>query len=177
MQVLETGRLVLRWLTEDDAPFILGLLNEPSFLQYIGDKGVRTVDDARRYIVDGPMASYARHGFGLNLVVRKEDGAPLGMCGILKRDALPDPDIGYALLPAHWSKGYAYEAGAAVLQLGREQFGLRRIVAIVSPGNESSKTLLRRLGMQYETTIQLPGEDHGVDLFAIEMPAAVPAVP
>ena len=126
MQVLETPRLVLRWVTTDDAPFIHELLNEPSFIQFIGDKGVRTLDDARNYILTGPVASYQRFGFGLYLVLLKETGAPIGMCGLLKRDTLPDVDVGYALRPAFWLQGYAYEAALAVLAHGREAFGETR---------------------------------------------------
>jgi RimJ/RimL family protein N-acetyltransferase len=112
--LLETSRLELRRLSEDDAPFILALLNEPSFIRNIGDRGVRTIDDARGYIAQGPMASYARFGFGLYLVELREPRTPIGICGILKRDQLPDPDIGFAYLPAYWSKGCAREAAEAV---------------------------------------------------------------
>ena len=167
MIVLETKRLVLRHVTPDDAPFILELLNEPSFLEFIGDKGVRNLEDAGTYIRNGPMASYERFGFGLNLVLRKDDGAPIGMCGLLKRDTLPDVDVGYALRPPYWGQGYAFEAASAVLEHGREAFGLRRIVAITSPGNASSKALLHKLGLRYEDTLDLPaqGDTH---LYALE---------
>ena len=117
MKVLETDRLILRWLSTDDAEFILELLNEPSFLQYIGDKGVRTLEDARNYILNGPVDMYARLGFGLYLTELKERGVPLGICGLLKRDGLEDVDIGFAFLPRFWAKGYAYES-AAVLAYG-----------------------------------------------------------
>jgi RimJ/RimL family protein N-acetyltransferase len=167
MKVLETRRLLLRWITTDDAPFVLELLNEPSFLRYIGDKGVRTLDDARNYILTGPVASYQRYGFGLYLVLLKEGEVPIGMCGLLKRDTLPDVDVGYALRPAYWSRGYAFEAASATLTHGREAFGLRRIVAITSPDNASSKALLEKLGMRYEETLSLSA-DHDTDLFAIE---------
>ena len=167
MQVLETSRLVLRWVTTDDAPFIFELLNEPSFLQYIGDKGVRSLEDARNYILTGPVASYQRFGFGLYLVLLKESGTPIGMCGLLKRDSLPDVDVGYAYRPAFWSNGYAFEAGSAVLAHGREVFGLRRIVAITSPDNAGSRALLEKLGLHYEGTLSLsPGQD--THLFAVE---------
>jgi RimJ/RimL family protein N-acetyltransferase len=167
MKVLETRRLLLRWITTDDAPFVLELLNEPSFLRYIGDKGVRTLDDARNYILTGPVASYQRYGFGLYLVLLKEGEVPIGMCGLLKRDTLPDVDVGYALRPAYWSRGYAFEAASATLTHGREAFGLRRIVAITSPDNASSKALLEKLGMRYEETLSLSA-DRDTDLFAIE---------
>lgn len=167
MQVLETSRLVLRWVTTDDAPFIFELLNEPSFLQYIGDKGVRSLEDARNYILTGPVASYQRFGFGLYLVLLKEGGTPIGMCGLLKRDNLPDVDVGYAYRPAFWSNGYAFEAASAVLVHGREVFGLRRIVAITSPDNAGSRALLEKLGLHYEGTLSLsPGQD--THLFAVE---------
>src|SRR5580693_8807982 len=118
MNVLETERLVLRRMTEADAAFILGLLNEPSFLHFIGDRHVHTLDAAREYIVSGPMASYARHGFGLYLTLRKEDDVPIGICGLLKRDTLDDVDIGFALVPAFWSQGYASEAAGAMFAFG-----------------------------------------------------------
>jgi RimJ/RimL family protein N-acetyltransferase len=167
MQVLETPRLVLRWVTTDDAPFIFELLNEPSFLQYIGDKGIRSLEDARNYILTGPVASYQRFGFGLYLVLLKESGTPIGMCGLLKRDSLPDVDVGYAYRPPFWSNGYAFEAASAVLAHGREVFGLRRIVAITSPDNAGSRALLEKLGLHYEGTLSLsPGQD--THLFAVE---------
>jgi ribosomal-protein-alanine N-acetyltransferase len=167
MMVIETERLVLRRVTTDDAPFILELLNEPSFLEFIGDKGVRNLEDARNYILTGPVASYERFGFGLNLVLLKADDTPIGMCGLLKRDSLPDVDVGYALRPAFWGKGYAFEAASAVLADGRETFGLRRIVAITSPDNAGSKALLVKLGLRYEETLRLSG-DKDTHLFAIE---------
>lgn len=158
---------MLRLVTTDDAPFIFELLNEPSFLQYIGDKGVRSLEDARNYILTGPVASYQRFGFGLYLVLLKEVGTPIGMCGLLKRDNLPDVDVGYAYRPAFWSNGYAFEAASAVLVHGREVFGLRRIVAITSPDNAGSRALLEKLGLHYEGTLSLsPGQD--THLFAVE---------
>src|SRR5829696_5552552 len=108
MTVLETERLSLRQFTVDDAQFILRLLNEPSFLRYIGDKQVRNLEDARQYILNGPVASYERNGFGLLLVELRELRTPIGMCGLLKREELPDPDIGFALLPDFWSTGFAF---------------------------------------------------------------------
>jgi len=166
-----TERLVLRRITPDDAPFILELLNEPSFLEFIGDKGVRTLDDARHYILTGPVASYDRYGFGLYLVLLKAGEVPIGTCGLLKRDTLPDVDIGYALRPAFWGQGYAFEAASAVLAHGREVFGLRRIVAITTPANLASKALLEKLGLRYERTLSLSSEND-TDLFAIDVPGA-----
>jgi RimJ/RimL family protein N-acetyltransferase len=167
MIVLETERLVLRRITNDDAPFILELLNEPSFLEFIGDKGVRNLEDARNYILTGPVASYERFGFGLYLVLLKAGDTPIGMCGLLKRDSLPDVDVGYALRPGFWGQGYAFEAAAAVLAHGREAFGLCRIVAITSPDNAASKALLEKLGLRYEQSLSLTG-DKDTHLFATE---------
>ncbi len=167
MTVLETRRLVLRRLTTDDAPFILELLNEPSFLEFIGDKGVRTLDDARDYIRTGPLASYDEHGFGLYLVLLKDGEVPIGMGGLLRRKGLQDVEVGYAIRPPHWRKGYALEAASALLHYGREAFGLRRIVAITSPDNVGSQALLGRLGLKFEGPLRLNG-DSEIHLFAIE---------
>lgn len=152
MQALETERLVLRPLTTDDAPFILTLLNEPSFLRFIGDKKVRNLDDARQYLLNGPIASYNAHGFGLLLVELNDSQTPIGMCGLLKRDELPAPDIGFAFIPDYWRQGFGFEAATAVMNDARERLNLPRILAIVSPDNEASIKLLERLGMSYERT-------------------------
>src|SRR5262245_1614772 len=150
MLVVETERLILRGLNAKDAAFILALLNEPSFLRFIGDKKVRTIQDAEQYIQNGPVASYERHGFGLCLVELKESHTPIGICGLLKRDDLPDPDIGFAFLPDFWNKGFAFEAANAVLQDARERLKLPRILAIVNPDNEASIKLLQKLGLSFE---------------------------
>ena len=150
MLVLETERLILRRFELDDAPFILTLLNEPSFHRYIGDKKVRNLEDARQYLLNGPIASYERNGFGLNLVELKDSHVPIGMCGLLKREELPEPDIGFAFLPNFWGKGFAFEAAAAVMQDAREKLKLRRVLAIVNPDNYASIKLLERLGMSFE---------------------------
>jgi ribosomal-protein-alanine N-acetyltransferase len=166
--VLETGRLTLRRIGLDDDAFILALLNEPSFLLHIGDKGVRTENDARRYIEDGPLASYARFGFGLSLVQRKDGGEPIGICGLLKRDWLEDVDLGFALRPPYWGRGYAFEAAAAVLAQGRERFGLRRIVAVTSLDNAPSIQLLGKLGFRFERIARFTEGGEELRLFAIE---------
>ena len=165
MQVLETQRLILRRLNLADAPFILRLVNEPSWLQFIGDKGVRTLDDARDYIRKGPMDMYERYGFGLYLTELKPECVPIGMCGLIKRDALPDVDIGFAFLPEFWGRGYACEAAAAVLEHGRTAFALSRIVAITSPGNDGSIRVLEKMGMSFERVLEMAPNDP-VKLFA-----------
>jgi RimJ/RimL family protein N-acetyltransferase len=166
MIVLQTERLILRRLTLDDAAFILELVNEPSWLQFIGDRGVRNLEDARNYLVKGPLAGYDRVGFGLYLVESKDSGVPMGMCGLIKRDTLPDVDIGFAFFPRFWGQGYAYEAAAAVLAYGRKTLGLKRIVAITDPDNHSSIKLLERLGLKFEQLIQLSGDSMKLKLFA-----------
>jgi RimJ/RimL family protein N-acetyltransferase len=153
--VLVTPRLRLRHVVAADAPFLLELLNEPGWLRYIGDRGVRSLDDARRYVADGPQRMYATHGLGLYLVERLADHAPLGLCGLIRRDALPDVDLGFALAERYQGQGYAYEAAAATLQYAWDRLHLPRVVAIVMPGNATSRRLLERLGMAVEGTVRL----------------------
>jgi RimJ/RimL family protein N-acetyltransferase len=166
--VLETNRLRLRRLSLEDAGFMLGLLNEPAYVRFIGDKGVRSIDGARDYILKGPMASYERFGFGLYLAELKDSGVPLGICGLLKRDSLPDVDIGFAFLPQFWSQGYALEAASAVMAYGRDGLGLNRIIAIVSPDNERSIKLLNKLGLQFERMARWPADGSVIKLYASE---------
>src|ERR1043166_8727098 len=128
MKVLETDRLILRHLTTDDVEFVLELLNDPSFIRYMGDKQVRNLEDAQRYITDGPAKSYETYGFGLNLVELRSNQTPIGICGVLQRETLPAPDIGFAFLPAYWHKGYAFEAAAAVMKHARETLGIDQIL-------------------------------------------------
>ena len=165
MTVLGTERLILREFTVEDAEFILALLNEPSFLRYIGDKKVRELEDARQYILNGPVASYERNGFGLYLVELRESHTPMGMCGLIQREELPDPDIGFAFLPEFWNKGFAFEAATAVLQDARERLRLERILAITSLDNEASIGLLQRLGFTFEREIKLAADREPVKLF------------
>jgi RimJ/RimL family protein N-acetyltransferase len=156
---IETERLRLVEFTPDDAGFVLRLLNEPSFLRYIGDRGVRRLDDARRYIMDGPVAGYARHGHGLMRVVRRSDGEDIGMCGVQKRDTLPDPDIGLSVLPEHWSQGYALEAASAAMRHARGTVRLGRIVAITTRDNEPSIRLLGKLGFRFDRLVAIGSEE------------------
>jgi RimJ/RimL family protein N-acetyltransferase len=165
MIVVETQRLIVRRLNPDDAEFLVNLLNQPSFLRYIGDKGVRNTEDAIRYLETGALASYERFGFGLFLVELKDSSLPIGMCGLIKRDNLADVDIGFAFLPEYWSQGYALEAAAAVMNYGREALGLRRIVAITSPDNDASIKLLGKIGLRFEGMIKLGEDQDEVRLF------------
>ena len=168
MKVIETPRLILRRLTVDDAPFVLRLLNEPSFLRFIGDRGVHSLAKAREYLLIGAIASYERLGFGMYLVESKPAGIPLGLCGLVRRTALPDADLGFAFLPEFWSKGYAVESAAAVMEHARA-LGLKRVAAITSVDNESSIALLGKLGFEFERLITLPGETEEINLFAIAL--------
>lgn len=169
MKVLETDRLVLRWLTADDAPFILKLVNDPAWLRFIGDRGVRTVEDARNYLLKGPIAMYEQLGFGLYLTTMKESGLPVGMCGLIKRGTLPDVDIGFALLPEFRGYGYGLEAARAVLNHGKNQFGLTRIAAIASPDNVDSIWLLAKAGFLFEQVVNLTVEEPAVNLYVRSM--------
>ncbi len=159
--VIKTARLELRELKFEDAEFILELLNEAGFIRFIGDKGVRTAADACDYIRKGPMDSYARNGFGLYAACLG-DGTPIGICGLVKREGLDEPDVGFAFLSRHWSKGYAVECAAAVLAHAREALHLDRIVAITSPDNWSSIAVLEKIGLRFERMIRLV--DHSPEL-------------
>jgi [ribosomal protein S5]-alanine N-acetyltransferase len=167
--VLDTPRLSMRRFTLADAPFVIELLNDPAFIRYIGDKKVRCIADAEAYLRDGPLAMYAQFGFGLLLVRRKSDLAPVGTCGLIKRDSLEDVDVGFAYLPAHRGQGYALEATRAVLAYGKRQFGLSRIVAIVSPGNAASIRVLEKAGMTFERALRLADDGSEVHLLARDM--------
>lgn len=161
MNVIQTDRLALRQLRLHDAEFILELLNEATFLRFIGDKGVRTLDDARSYILKGPMDSYARHGFGLYAACLL-DGTPAGICGLVKRDGLADVDVGFAFLSRHCSKGYAVESASAVLSHAKRVLRLQRIVAITLPENFGSIAVLEKIGLKFERMIKLA--EHGPEL-------------
>jgi len=166
VKVADTERLTLRRIEDGDAAFILELVNDPDWLRYIGDRGVRTVEDAREYIRQGPLESYSRFGFGLYRVEEKGTGAPVGICGLLKRDSLEDADLGFAILPRFRRRGYAKEAAAAVLALGAESFGLSRILAVTDPDNDRSIGLLETLGFRFERTARLAPGDTELRLFA-----------
>ena len=169
MNILETERLRLRQFTLDDAAFILELVNDPSFIQNIGDRGVRSLEDAQRYLETGPITSYARKGFGLWLVQLKESGESIGMCGLIKRDTLEDVDIGYAFLPKFWLKGYAVESALAVREYGHKIIGLKRLVAITDPANAGSIRVLKKIGLKFEKMVRLSADDIELKLFAADL--------
>jgi len=172
MNIIQTKRLLLRELELTDADFILELLNESGFLRFIGDKGVRTLTDAREYIRKGPIDSYGRYGFGLYLTSLR-DGTPIGICGLVKRDGLSDVDVGFAFLSRHQSKGYAVESASAVLAHGRHLLNLQRIVAITSPENFGSIAVLEKIGLTFEGMIVLEEGSPPLKLFAPVQPESL----
>ena len=165
MHVVETERLFLRRFTTDDAAFALELLTDPSFIHFVGDKGVRTLDDARAYITTGPLESYERNGFGLLVVELLPTHAPVGMCGLLKRPALDDVDIGFAFLPKFRSMGYAFEAASAIMRCAREELALERVVAIANPENTHSVRVLEKIGLLFDRKIRLSDDAPEVGLY------------
>lgn len=169
MTVLETDRLILRRLTVDDSEFILELLNDPAWLRFIGDRGVRDLAAARDYILNSLVSMYERLGFGLYLTELKGEGVPVGLCGLIKRDSLEDVDIGFAFLPQFRRAGYAYESAAAVMSYGKSAFGINRLVAITSPDNHGSARLLEKLGFNFERTVKLSDDSAEVSLFASDL--------
>jgi RimJ/RimL family protein N-acetyltransferase len=173
MIVCETPRLRLRHLTLDDGAFILELLNEPDFIRNIGDREVRTLEDARRYIQHGPITSYNQHGFGLFLIELQGAATPIGICGLLKRDYLRDVDVGFALREAFRGNGYAFEAASAVMRFGQQVLGLSRIVAITAPDNHASMKVLQRLGLGFERTLRIPDQSRDTRLFTPAPAASV----
>jgi RimJ/RimL family protein N-acetyltransferase len=168
MTVLETERLLLKQLSYDDCEFIVELVNEPLFKQYIGDKNVSTLDDARRYLREGPIGNYEQHGYGLFLVSTTDSGTPAGICGLIKREEFDDPDIGFAFLKRFRESGYAFESSVAVLEYAFATLGLRRIIAMADPENVRSVTLLARLGFRFEREVRMAADDHDISLFALQ---------
>jgi len=170
MPVLQTERLQLRCFDTQDAEFILELLNDPGWLQHIGDRNVRSTDDARQWISTRLVDVYQRLGFGFWAVHLHDDPTLLGLCGLIKRDTLPEVDVGYAFLPSHRGKGYAREAVIGCLKHGHEVLGLHRILAITSPGNMASQRVLETSGMQLEDRRALAGEERETLVYAWSPP-------
>jgi pimeloyl-ACP methyl ester carboxylesterase/RimJ/RimL family protein N-acetyltransferase len=169
MDILETERLRLRTVTADDAAFYLELVNDPAFIEHIGDRGIRTLDDARRSVLDGPAAMQEERGHSLYVVELRDKRVPVGMCGLIKRATLDDIDIGYAFLPQYCGQGFAYEAARAVLDYAAS-IGINRVAAITSPNNVASNQLLRKLGLRFQHFVHLTPEDPGTNLYLVELP-------
>lgn len=165
-KILETERTILREVTGDDAGFILDLLNQPTFIKYIGDRNLRAVEQAREYIESRFTGSYRQFGFGMYAVELKENEMPIGICGFVRRDTLPDADIGFAFLPQFERKGYAFETADALMKYGRDVLGLKRVLAITSLGNASSIKLLEKLGFKFDSLIKQPHSDEELRLFS-----------
>ena len=174
--MIETSRLILREIEAGDAAFVVQLLNEPAFIQNIGDRGVRTPADALQWIENGPRANYTRLGFGHYAVVLKETAEPIGICGLRTRDGLEHPDLGYAVLKRHWGHGYAVEAARAMLDYSRTNLGLRQLHAICAPANRASITVLEKLGFRFHTTTRLPAEDHDVMVYGLDLHSGGPPI-
>ncbi|AMM50006.1 hypothetical protein TH61_00780 [Rufibacter sp. DG15C] len=166
MPLLETERLTLNYLTQEDALFILELLNDPACIQFIGERNVKTLDQARFYLENGPITNYRELGFGMYLVKLKADGTPIGTCGLLRREALPFPDIGYAFLPAYRGNGYALEAAQATLKYGQDMLGMTTLLAYTTPNNEKSGKLLEKLGLRYQRLFQWPETGEELKLYS-----------
>jgi RimJ/RimL family protein N-acetyltransferase len=166
--ILETERLQLRWMTLDDAPMMFAVWNDPAFLRFVGDRGIRSLEEAEASMREGPVHLYAEYGYGPFRVSRREDGADIGVCGLYRRDGLDEPDIGFAFLPKFRGKGYGYEASVAVLDHARDELKLPRVAAIVSPANNASIALLEKLGMRYDKMMRLPGDEEDVSLYIID---------
>ncbi|MBZ0113531.1 MAG: GNAT family N-acetyltransferase [Thermoanaerobaculia bacterium] len=164
---IETARLRLRRFTLADAEFIRGLVNEPAFVRFIGDKGVRSLTDAEQYLLRGPMACYEENGFGLYCIELKSDGTSIGMCGLVRRAILEGPDIGYALCQAHWGYGYALEAARATVDEAR-RLGLSRLLAITDATNVASRRLLAQLGLARRGQLEVASGDW-VEVFEMDL--------
>jgi len=166
MLIKETERLTIRPFELGDCDFVIRLLNEPSFIENIADKGVRNREQAAGYLHDGPLKAYREHGHGLYLVALRESGQPIGMCGLIQRDCFQEVDLGYAYLAAFHGQGYARESGRAVLEYGAQVLGLKTVIAIVLPANRPSTTLLERLGFTRTDTVTMP-PPHAPDPLAL----------
>jgi ribosomal-protein-alanine N-acetyltransferase len=161
---MQTERLQLRRFTLDDAPFIHHLVNDPAWIANIGDRGVRNLEDARRYI-GRTLAMYERHGFGMYVVELRQSGRPIGTCGLVKRDGFEHADIGFAFLPEFRGRGFAREAAAAVMKHARDDLGLDRVVAIVTPANKPSISLLEKIGLRFERFTRMPGDNEEIAVY------------
>jgi RimJ/RimL family protein N-acetyltransferase len=169
--MLTTQRLDLRWLVADDAVFMLRIWNDPDFVRFVGDRGLRTPADAREALEGGALRMYQEHGLGPYLLSLREDGSPIGICGLFHRDGLDDIDIGFALLPDWCRRGLARGAADAVMAEARDRVGLRRLTAIVAADNAASLALIRKLGFRYEKMLRVPGDEHEVCLYGLDWPA------
>lgn len=164
---LETERLSMRWLTLEDADLMLAVWNDPAFFQYVGDRGIRTVEQAEETLLSGAFKLYENHSYGPFRLALKADDVAIGTCGLFRREGYDDPDIGWSVLPEFGRQGYAYEAASAVLEYAQSELGLARVTAFVSPENLPSIGLAEKIGLQYERMARLVGEDEDVCLYSV----------
>ncbi|MGK0270417.1 MAG: RimJ/RimL family protein N-acetyltransferase [Cocleimonas sp.] len=167
--ILETERLYLRRLVRDDAEFILNLLNQPSWLEFIGDKNVYSLNDAKKYIELSPMTMYQHYGFGLFLVCSKDTSTPIGLCGLMKRDNLDDADLGYAFLPDFWQKGFALEAVQSVLSYAKNTHQLTRVLALCKSSNTASIKLLNKVDFTFDRDLKLLENEENLQIYQLEL--------
>ncbi|MEJ6005863.1 GNAT family N-acetyltransferase [Paucibacter sp. AS339] len=159
MLVLKTERLRLRWFAPGDEAFLLEQLQEETWKRNISDPGVTDLEAARVWMVEKLLVWHWPRGLGLWAVERASDGELMGMCGLLQRDYLPVPDIGYAFLPRYWGQGYAREAAQACRDYAHEVLGEPLLMASTATFNDDSGRLLEAIGMRHVDTRQL-GENH-----------------
>ena len=163
----DTPRLKLRRLTLDDAALMLSVWNDPAFMRFVGDRGIRTLDEARTAMTEGAFRLYSDYGYGPYGVIRKEDNRPIGICGLFRRDGLEEPDIGFAILPEYCGRGYACEAANAVIAYAKEDLGIPCLTAIVAPENEASVGLIRKLGLKFQRMHRMADDKEDVAIYAM----------
>jgi RimJ/RimL family protein N-acetyltransferase len=168
MSSIATERLTLKPTTVEDAAFILELLNSPKWLEFIGDRNVKSVPEAEAYIKERMLPQFERLGFTNNVVIRKNDGKKIGACGLYDRDGLDSIDIGFAFLPGFEGQGYGFESASALLQTAFKDYNLNRVIAITSKRNIPSQKLLQKIGLSFERMITLPYDNEELMLFAID---------
>ena len=159
----------MRWLTLADADMMLAVWNDPAFVQHVGDRGIRTVDQARDTLTKGAFKLYEDYGYGPYRIALADDDTEIGTCGLFRREGYEDPDVGYSILPEYCGRGYAYEAASAVLVYARVSLRLKRVTAFISPGNAASIGLAEKLGLGFERMARLAGEDEDVSLYSMEL--------
>ncbi len=171
LPIIETERLSLRPFTDDDAHFILHLLNSENWLKYIGNRQVIVPQQAINYLHNGPIRSYAEHGFGPYMVTLKADNEGIGLCGLIKRPPLSHPDLGFAFLPEYEGKGYAFEAAQSILNFGMNDLKIQTILAITTMYNIRSQNLIERLGLQFQNTLWMEGDNEELMLYSTDSEA------
>jgi ribosomal-protein-alanine N-acetyltransferase len=165
--LIETERLTMRRITPHDADLMLAVWNDPAFVRYVGDRGIRTIEQAAKAIEEGAMRLFSEHGFGPYRMALKTDDTAVGICGIFAREGMDEPDLGFSVLPEFCKRGFAYESAVAVIRHARVDLKLPRLTAIVSPENAASVGLIEKLGLQFERMIRLPGENSDISLYAV----------